>query len=403
MVPAQRDMSKPAKEAIANEHVVEALTQAKLLIEEFTRGKSLTPLFDNARQMIMLIGKDQNLRAYFGELRSYVLEALDNPDMLEDDARMKNLLLRGRSFMQEVKMHEYTTNTLREAREILLAIRSDPVATQFQSDIQTLMRDLFFDNAGQPALKVEALSSIKNIFIGMLMDELKYVNVPRISGANEQMEYAVEPFGLSLFSLLPEDISIKQKGKMHMHPTNIGTAASNVSNSKGRFRVKITKLATRIDNIHYYLRRLKTPRIEDRGVASLDLPYGITLKLDLTAHYSTKYSNFFRVKNVSCHIRKVKLRVAESKHKFLLTLLRPIINNQIRKRAEIGVQDAIMKNIGSLEQRLHYWLESMPLRQTKPALWQRLLPIEKLVPTVNPRTVVAPTTATTATGVPVTY
>jgi len=387
-----KDAAKPAKDAVDNEHLKTVWYETRQLLQEFTGGRSVQPLFDNCYEMVRMIVKDQALRAYFIEIRDYIYEGFDNPMVFDDDARMKNLAKRGRAFFKEIQLHDYTQRTIDELKFLINAIRNDPITTRFSADVQRLMHDIFLDAGGNPTVKTEALGALKDIMIGMFMDELKYFPIPRVAGVNESMEYSIDSMNLTLFDLLPENIEIKQKTMTRVHPVNVGTHASNVSESKGYFVMKIHKNSMKIDNIHYSFRRLKTPRISDQGVCSLEiLREGIDIKVYITAHFGAKYNRYLHVTNVVARVGKVKLRINQSNHKMLLRFLAPTIRRQIRKRAVTAIEEGVMNQVNTLEGRMQRLIENLGMRTGRPELFQKLAPIQKLLPSGN-----APTVTSTA-------
>jgi hypothetical protein len=256
---------------------------------------------------------------------------------------------------------------------------------RFSEDLRRLMGDLFMNENGRPVMKLDAARALKDIIIGMFMDELKYFPIPNISGADANMEWAISDINMTLFDLLPEDISIEQGGKTHLLPKTVGSTAPSTAGSKGYFVVRIHKQRQRIDNIHYWIRRLKAPRIEDSGIAAVDiLRNGIKIKLYMEAHYGAKYAHYFRLRDVRVRVDKMKLYVQGSKYGWLIKLFKPIINSMMRRRVEVAIQDAIWKNTAQLESRIHRAIENISLRANRPELTERLAAVEKFVPVVSP-------------------
>lgn len=130
------------------------------------------------------------------------------------------------------------------------------MAVRFAEDLRRLMNDLFVNENGRPVMKLEAARALKDIIIGMFMDELKYFPIPNISGRDANMEWympptpssfslshlprcfvllsavalmyrnrAISDINMTLFDLLPEDISIEQAAGTHFLPKTIGSAA----------------------------------------------------------------------------------------------------------------------------------------------------------------------------------
>jgi hypothetical protein len=378
-------VSGKGKDVYSNEHVQASLNEAKALIAEFTNGRPIDLLINNFRTTFELMYQDPVLREYLEEVRVYLKEGLRNPEVFDDDDRMRYITRKGRNLFREIRNHPSTLATLDEARVILTAIRNDPVAVRFAEDLRRLMGDLFLNENGKPVMKMDAARALKDIIIGMFMDELKYFPIPNISGSDANMEWAISDINMTLFDLLPDDISIEQAGKTHLLPKTVGSTVPSTAGSKGYFVIKIHKQRQRIDNIHYWIRRLKTPRIEDSGIAAVDiLRNGIKIKIYMEAHYGSKYAHYFRLRDVQVRVDKMKLYVQGSKYGWAIKLFKPIINSMMRRQVEKAIQDAIWKNTAQLESRIHRAVENISLRANRPELTERLAAIEKFVPVVSP-------------------
>jgi hypothetical protein len=371
-----------------NQKMRDTLLQAKLLLREFTGAKEVDPLFNNIKLLYQRSTTDPELRGWLHDTRLLLREGVDNPTVYEDDERLRLLMLRLRWLMKESEMRTLVESTLRELREVTDAVRNDPVANRFASDLQRLMQDIFINpTSGSPQIRLEALSALKDILIGMFMDEMKYFPVPNVSGSNDTYEWAIDNVALTMFELLPQDIYIKQKNQTYFHPPHIGTAVSNTTASKGFLRIIIRKDKLHINNIHYRVRRLRSPRMEDSGIAEVALlRKGLKIKIDIVAHYGAKYAHYFRVKNVSARIDKMKLKVHGSKYSWLLALLRPVINAQVRRRTETAIEEGIWKQIYTLENRMGGLMEMLSMRAGYPELAQRHGALfQKFVPIASER------------------
>jgi len=398
-----RKLSGAAAATQESVHVQTLLDQAKLLLQEFAGGRSVDPFFNNAKGLFYLIRDDVALRGYLQEWRDYIMESQANPAILDDDMRLKVLLKKGRSYASNVRTHDYAQNTIREGREPLAAVRADPTTTRFVNDLNTLFRDLFLNQEGRPALKLETLGALKNVLVGMLLDELRYIRLPRITGANEKMQWAVDGISLNALNILPENIHLKTVQSTTMKPRNVqpGTP-STFDKSKGFIKIKITNLAARIDNIQYWVKRLRAPHIEDSGVASVILGdkrglRGLRLSIYVATTYGAQYDRFFHIERVKCHIERMKLKVFQSQHKMLLTVLSPFINAALRRRTETAVEENILKSVKKLEYRLQQFFETSSLGTAAPSV------VQKLIPTTGTRVqtahgVVNPATYATATA-----
>jgi len=375
-----RKLSGAAAATQESVHIQTLLDQAKLLLQEFAGGRSVDPFFSNSKGLFYLIRDDVALRGYLQEWRDYIMESQSNPAILDDDMRLKVLLKKGRSYASNVRTHDYAQNMMREGRELLAAIRADPATTRFTNDLNTLFRDLFLNQDGRPALKLETLGALKDVLIGMLLDELRYIRLPRITGANEKMQWAVDGISLNALNILPENIHLKAVQSTTMKPRNVQPGApSTFDKSKGFVKIKITNLAARIDNIQYWMKRLRAPHIEDSGVASVILGdkrglRGLRLSIYVATTYGSQYDRFFHVERVKCHIERMKLKVFQSQHKMLLTVLSPFINSALRRRTETAVEENILKSVKKLEWRLQQFFETSSLGSAAPTVLQKMVP-----------------------------
>jgi hypothetical protein len=351
-----------AKTVAKNEELRLALRNGRMFLEQFTGGRSMSSVISAFKSLLRMVRDDRDLRNFLSDVRAYVNEFLENPAIADDDERLVSLITRGRRFMEDQRFADYSNTFLTECRLLLTNVRADPVATQFVGDIRRLMQDLFLDGKGNPALKLDALKGLKNIVVALVMDELKSLPLPPISGANADVQYSISNIALTFFDLLPEDIEIKNKTKTRVHPTNISMPAANWSNTKGKFKVVIKKLPTRIDNIDYWFKKTSGYKIEDRGRMWIELARrGATLTMNVNAYYGEKYPHFFKVKDIRCRIDKLKIHFVQTQHRALLAFAKPFLTSAVRKQAERAIEENIAKSIAGLERSLHEWVMRMPL------------------------------------------
>jgi len=357
----------------SNDHLRTALRNARLFLEEFTGGRSLSPFIDNSYKFMKLLRDDPALQSYFKDVQTYILEALDNPSRLDDQERLKAIILKGRNFMQEVRFHDYTTTMLKEGSAILEALRGDALANQFTTDLRRLMEDLFIDSTGKPTWKPDALISLKHLVVGMFMDELKCIPIGAISGSTPEFEYAVSNITLTAFDLLPEDVNIYNKNKAEIHPMNIATPAPNFTQTQGLLKITVTKSNVVIPNVIYHARKFTSPRFEDNGLATVRCK-NLKIKITVQQHYGEKYPHFFKVESVKAKIGKLSLVLLETEHRFFATLLKPMITSTMRKRIELAIAQGITNGVRQLEATLYQWIGLLP-EQTRPALLEKFVPV----------------------------
>ncbi len=388
-------------------HVRAMLDNSKILLQSFAGGRSVDPFFINARGLFYLIRDDVALRGYLNEWRSYILESQTNPAILDDDLRLKTLLQKGRSYSTNLKAHAYAQNVMNEGRELLLAVRNDPTTTRFTNDLNTLFRDLFLNQDGRPALKMEMLSGLRDVLLGMLLEELRYIRLPRIAGATDAMQYSIEGISFNALTILPENVRITSKQSTSLKPRNVqthGVPVHDAAKSKGYLKIKISNIATRFDNIQYWMKRTKGfPHIEDSGVASVILgdkvgQRGMRLSIYVATTYGAQYSRFFRVERVKCKVERMKLVVHQSQHRTLLRMLSPFINGAMRRRTETAVEENILKGVKRLEVRMQQFFETSSLGTAAPGVMQKMIPstatqVQTAHGTVNPAGFAAPTSA----------
>jgi len=90
-----------AKTVYKNEELRLALRNARLLFEQFTGGRSMSPAISSFRSILRMIRDDRDLRNFFSDAHAYLTEVMANPALVDDDQRLVQLLTRLRRFMED--------------------------------------------------------------------------------------------------------------------------------------------------------------------------------------------------------------------------------------------------------------------------------------------------------------
>ena len=85
-----------------NESLRLALRNTRLLLEQFTGGRSMGPAISALRSVLRMIRNDRELHSFFTDAHAYLTEVMENPAVAEDDQRLIKLIQRLRRFMEDV-------------------------------------------------------------------------------------------------------------------------------------------------------------------------------------------------------------------------------------------------------------------------------------------------------------
>jgi len=125
--------------------------------------------------------------------------------------------------------------------------------------------------------------------------------------------------------------------------------------------IKINNVKPSVKNIVFWFRRKSIPKIEDEGIADIELGgSGISCTIQIEARTEEGARVTFKITKITCEIDELNVYFVDSTYDWILNLISGYISNQIKKLATIEVESQIFRVASKLESTLNWVVRHMP-------------------------------------------
>lgn len=320
----------------------------KTLIERFANNTSLDDLFDSINQIYRDADQDEELRAWFKDLDTYIRRCLKEQGFIVQDAATDDwneLYDHGRYLLRE-KYKSHTDRIVNEFKFIINQFDEDPQNKVFAQSLRTLFSDLTNDENGKPAFKPHLIKDFTDVILPGLFENIRYVPVPRIEYTDPSIDAIVENLVIESDNFAPNVLELGSDNYWRWGRKKIS------GSSKNKIMLSVSGIQMDLRDVSYYVKRKQgSPRLSDQGVVDIFLGgKGLSFKVDMESidKESKGSEGFFKVNKVSINIKNPSIKLKQSKHKLLFTLFRPLLLRLLRPALEKVVEKQIRDNLNQL-------------------------------------------------------
>jgi len=323
---------------------------AKKLIENFANHQSLDPLINAVQDLGNNIRRDDELRSYFDELKQFVDKSLRDPQFVQETDYVEHgsrLIDRGRYLLLE-RYSDDTRRVVDEASAFNQALQNDKLTSQWAKDFETLVGDIFLDEKGLPTVKFELIKDFAKI-LTVIGDKMKYLPLPRIENSDEEYDYIFDNIVLYLAEAVPKHL--------HMNFTaDINLDREEKDILQNTAYIEISKINADARNIAFYYKKKKgLINMMDVGLVDFSIPkHGLTIKLKVLLNPPTQAnpSLDFRVLEANTTIDEFKLRLHETKHDILYTILTPLAEKRLKSQIAKMISDKMVQTVDYIKENI---------------------------------------------------
>jgi hypothetical protein len=377
-----RDATGTAKDTRSVFGVVE--TDLKTLIERFANGTSTDDLWTSINQIYKDADQDSELRDWFGALNSYIRRCLLEQGYILDDEsthQWNQLYDEGRYLLRD-KYRTHTDRVLNEIKFLGDQMDHDPLNQAFKQSLQKFYFDLGHDASGNATFKPHLLKDIIDVIGPSILENISYVPIPRVEYSDPQIDAVVENVVIESDNFMPNVAEIYGENYFRFGRKNAS------SSYRQTFELTVKGVQVDMRKVSYYIRRKKGfPTITDKGLVDIQLPgNGFGFKVRMTSASNTKGAGdhkFFKIEKVDVDIKSLRLKIIQSDHKLLLSLLKPLVLHMMRPILTAAVGKSIKDQANRLDELL--WR----IKQDADEAAQRVVEDPNEAPTVYARWVKA--------------
>jgi len=331
---AETKLEKATVELKTESHSAKVLQETKSLAEEFLGGeKSLDPLLDKLKALMLAIRADQPVADHFRRWRSYVETSMKEPNMLSTDEFLKK-----GSEMTEAALNLTISDELRniskevykEWKDVLESFKQDQETHRLVVAYKKLMNDITKrDELGRTTLDVQALARFRPIVVDILRKNLEKIPLPDITGENEIYQWKAWNLVVEGAEIVPDYIQVNTSTQSQAAITE-----ERSSWLQGDLVITIQNIRTKLENVNFWINRKTFPKGEETGVVDIDGGFTVVIKLALEASADSSAGVSFSSGLAYCKADNLQVNIRETKHDILYNLFSRFWLSSIKKNIE---------------------------------------------------------------------
>jgi len=347
---AKETAKSQAGQSVDRTDLQKAQENAKKLIENFANHKSLDPLIEALKTLGRDVQNDQELRAYLNELREFALSSLRDPNFVKETDYIQHgsmLIDRGRTLLLE-RYSDHTQRIADEASAFNEALQNDALTAQWAADFQSLVRDLFLDENGQPTVKFELIKDFAKI-LKLAGEKIKYLPLPKIENSDEEYDYVFDNIVLYLAEAVPKHLRMN-----FMADISLNRDEKDVLQNTAY--IEIAQINADARNIAFYYKKKKgLINMMDVGLVDFSIPrHGLTIKLKILLNPPTESNPDIEIKVLEANtdIDELKFRLHDSKHDVLYSVLTPLVEKRVKNQVAKMISEKMAASVEYIKENI---------------------------------------------------
>jgi len=335
------------------------LDEAWEILHDFTGRHSNTvpKLRKEVRSTLERLRSDDELTVWGQEFRRFLTDLMANPESSQRRTEeTKQIINRGQSLID--KYREDLDRIYYHARSVFETIQDDPSIQQFQNQLSQLVKDLSQNSSGQPDLFVmeKSMTVIKNLLVERFRKTLVDVPIRRVVINSSAMDLELTNLTLEGNGLVPDNLNVELTSLSNIQLTKDTDSIQHV-----KIRLSADHINPRLRGLRFDLNKKSFPSLKDNGIADLSLE-GRGLCTDIVVEFKFVSNEISKARLTTCSatIDRVSLTIEEQKHTIIGPLFTPVIQTNIRRRLETGVQQFLDTKINQIIKQLNDWFRTRP-------------------------------------------
>jgi len=163
---------------------------------------------------------------------------------------------------------------------------------------------------------------------------------------------------LHIGDLLPEFVNFRTKTDTRMSVQRLATQKNTT-----KLVMEVDKVRALFKDIRFFYRRKRVPRIEDHGIADVDLSQGTGVSVKIVWKLKSRMNQpyLLRLLKVKCSIDRLAITVRNAKHNVLDKLATKLFAGTIKKQMANAIVNNIISALQPLSVKLNELFKRKPL------------------------------------------
>ncbi|KAF2087834.1 hypothetical protein K490DRAFT_73335 [Saccharata proteae CBS 121410] len=350
-----KNLTQQGTGAVKGAHADESLNVAeadlKTLIERFANSTSSDDLFESINVVYRDAEKDPELKGWFKHVDQYIRRCLKEQGYIMTDASTEewNRIYDQGHFLLRDRYRNHTDRIADEFKFMGQQFDADPQNKAFADAMNKLFLDLGQDENGNATFKPHLLKDISEVIIPGIFENARYVPIPRIEYSDPMMDAIVENLVIESDNLAPNVLEFATDNHWRWGRKKI------TNKNKNKVMLSVSGVQCDLRDVSYYVKKKSGfPAITDKGVVDVFLGGdGFSFKIAGETADKTDRQNFFKITKVDVDVKNLKLKVKQSNHKLLFSLVKPILLKTMRPVIQKVLEKQIKDTFNQVDQILY--------------------------------------------------
>jgi len=269
-------------------------------------------------------------------------------------------LERGRDLFNNDKYSRDVNRWFDSGRHLLDRIKNDSTTNEFVSKVQKLFADFALDSQGRPDLYSlqDSLNQLRLILIPVLSKQLASMPIPKVEGSNENYDFALENVTVYVSDFIPEMVHLRTKSDTKLDVTKL-----EASKQELKVVLDIEKFRPRFDNVVFWYKRKHFPKLEDKGIADIDLSAGEGTKIKIIWKVKSEANKpfTFSLMKVKAVIDKMDIKIKDAKHDVLDKIATTMFIGTIKQQVAQAIVNNLVDSLQPINDQMNNWFASHPI------------------------------------------
>jgi hypothetical protein len=328
------------------------------LVACFSGRETLEHFKAHLRNLILLIQKNEPLKIYLSELKTFVLffrnEEETRSEKFKNECKM--MAYRGRELMSDLSEEEDLKHFLQACDDLITNIKKDEFLEVLRRQAGIVQSDLtFVDSQGELQVDTGSVLKLQSALLPVLVDALKYIPVPKIYVNDHEKEFWIDNLVLCSYDIIPQHI------RFHIQSTSDVDVQEVEVKSHTYLVIELSHLRTEIKDVEFFYLKKSFPHFEEHGKATfrikgegakLTFTYTLDQTPDDILPKITRGHASLDISDMSIDFDKSSL-----KHDILIPMItklfKVLIEQQIEKEVEKNLTGFIQKLGDMITKSLH--------------------------------------------------
>lgn len=359
---AEETATVAQEEIYGNEDLRQTVRQFWALLQSFGDPREWEKLEQKFNGLMTHADKDPEFQRLLSEIGNSLQEMLTDPKSLESTPEKVNELTeKSKQKTAESGLRQDADDFLAQAKRTLQTVSEDPAVSKMVNSSKKLYKDAwdaYYDRESSvPA-------DVAHIIIPRLIRAVQHIPIPRLEISSREMDLLVENLilepghAINCSSFLPYRVHVTTRNDIDVLKKHSKRVQTDI---KTTFTATVLGLNVSASDFGYWVNAHAGLffRFKDEGIASFHLDErGVDISMDVEVARD-RLEQIFVLRGVRVRIHKLDYQLRQSKHRFLLWLLKPFLKQLVRRVLEKQIAERIVSAAAVLNRELVFARERL--------------------------------------------